>query len=302
MTIERGATTVDEPSEIEASHNILTYFKEFDGWQETLSSYALSQANSAFAIDDPKMPTFPVSQYAYSQIMGAFGVLEALKSMMIKEDGETPQITAGPYGIYTLVRNAIDSAALALWLLEPENSKLRVKRRLKAQMDEISNTAKFRDEAGIPSREWAKEYRLRMQQVAEQAEVGAGEISKWRLPSMTRILNDIERRSEPEPGLSWLAAWQLCSGHAHGKQWAILMSNELSELPGTATDIGATYWNTASYAHIDLVLHAARNLIRTVCFRYTALAKDRAHPVAYGRTLPTMCFLPVSESLEECSG
>lgn len=276
MTIERGLSRVDDAVEIDASHRIMVYFSEFREWQETFATYMTAQPNSPLLTDDSYMPTFLVSQYAHSQIMGAFGVLEALESMMVKSDEIPKQLVAGPYGIYPLIRNALDSAALAVWLLEPLNAKLRVKRRLRVQMDEIWNAAKFREAVGAPSHSWAKSYRLRMQEVADATGADTGQISSWRLPAMTKILKDIERHNDEGKALSWLAAWQLCSGHAHGKQWAILASNELNELPGTATDIGATYWNTASYVHIDLTLHAARNLIWTACERYTKLAKSLA--------------------------
>lgn len=276
MTIEREYSRVDDKAEIDASHRIIVYFNEFREWQETFATYMTAQPNSPLFGDDSKMPTFPVSQYAYSQIMGAFGVLDALESMMVKTDEVQKQLIAGPYGIYPLIRNALDSAALAVWLLEPLNSKLRIKRRLRAQMDEIWNAAKFREAVGAPSHPWAKSYRLRMQEVADATGSGTGTISNWRVPAMTKILKDIERHNDEGKGHSWLAAWQLCSGHAHGKQWAILASNELNELPGTATEIGATFWNTASYMHIDLSLHAARNLIHTACERYTELSKSLA--------------------------
>lgn len=272
MTIEQSGTVVD-PSEIAAGKRILTYFQEFEAWEITLSKYFHVQPGSSLAGDDANMIHYPVSQYAYSQIMGALGVLHALKIMMVVEEDTVTRINAGPFGHYALARNAMDCAGLALWLLEPINSKLRIKRRLRVQMDEIQKSTQFRAEAGLPAHEWAKKYKARMQQVADESGTASGSVSKLKLPSTTQILREVERHHDNE-GLSWLAAWQLASGHAHGKQWAILMSNELEELPETGNDVGAVFWNTVSYANLDQVLLASRDLVRAICRRYTELAKS----------------------------
>ncbi|MDJ0356395.1 hypothetical protein [Paenarthrobacter sp. PH39-S1] len=224
------------------------------------------------AKDNAKAPNYPVSQFAYSQLVVAFGCLRSLRQMLVvDEDDNSANITSGPYGPYALVRNALDSTACALWLLNPANSKLRVNRRVIAQMGENHNAYQFRMEMAFPAHQWIRNYTKMMQEVADLAGIGSVDVKKLKIPQTTAMLKDLERLHE-DPDISWLGAWQLSSGHAHGKQWATLMSNELTEVARTATDLGAAYGVTVSYGSLALVLAATVEMMKVACERYTHLA------------------------------
>jgi hypothetical protein len=141
-------------------------------------------------------------------------------------------------------------------------------------MAEIHNAFQFRLELSLPAYEWARDYKRRMQEVADEANLGRLDVNKLKLPPTSTILKNLERHQE-EPLMSWLGAWQLCSGHAHGKQWATLMSNELSEIARTATELGAEYKVTVSYGSLAVVTTSASKLIKAACERYSNLAKAR---------------------------
>lgn len=222
--------------------------------------------------DDAAVPNYPVSQYAYAQLVVAFGCLQSLRQMLVEEDDKTVYVSAGPFGPYALVRNAMDTAALALWLLEPANSKLRVKRRITVQMSEIQNALQFRTEIDLPAGKWAHAYRERMQEVGDLAAIGSNDVRKSKLPPTTALLRYLERLHK-KPAISWLGAWQLSSGHAHGKQWATLMSNELDEITRTTNDLGAAFKITIGYERFAMVMKSAEHLIQAACTRYTELAK-----------------------------
>lgn len=146
-----------------------------------------------------------------------------------EDDEDNVRFTSGPCGPYALVRNALDSAASGLWLVEPE---------LKVASQTSDPGSDGGDpqclsvplELSLPTHQWVKDYKDRMQEVADQANLGRVDVTKLRMPPTTSILKNIERHHK-DPGMSWLGAWQLCSAHAHGKQWATLMSNELTEIP-----------------------------------------------------------------------
>lgn len=271
MSLFREPEEVNDASELEFVRHILNYFKHFDEWESTLSKYRAAAPGSRLLSDDALTPHYPASQFAYAQIMVAFGSLQSLERMLVAEQQTTIHVATSPFGPYALVRNALDSAACAMWLLDPLNSKLRVKRRIQAQMAEIHSALQFRDEADLPARGWAKDYRRRMQEVADESGLGIVDVAKLKMPPTTRILQSIERHNK-DP-FSWLAAWQLCSGHAHGKQWAALMTHELQQMKGTATETGAEYKMTVSYGSLALVMRAAWRLMHAVCERYTVLAK-----------------------------
>lgn len=63
---------------------------------------------------DLRVPPLPVSGYAYVQLVVAPGCLAALRDLVVRESEDSISIIASPFGAYSLVRNAIDSAATAL--------------------------------------------------------------------------------------------------------------------------------------------------------------------------------------------
>lgn len=139
-------------------------------------------------------------------------------------------------------------------------------------MSEIQNALQFRTEMDFPAGKWANAYRDRMQEVWNPADIGLCDVRRLKLPSTTALLRNLERLHK-NPAISWLGAWQLSSGHAHGKQWATLMSNELDEIARTANDLGAAFKITISYEKFALVMKSAEHLIQAACTRYTELAK-----------------------------
>ncbi|WP_369744490.1 hypothetical protein [Paenarthrobacter sp. AMU7] len=122
MTSFTDPEAVTDEAEKAAVSRVLNAFASFREWEATLSQYSTVQANSPLSCDDAALQSFPNSQFAYAQLVVAFGCLQSLRQMMVDEDEENIHVTSGPYGPYTLIRNALDSAACALWLLEPANS------------------------------------------------------------------------------------------------------------------------------------------------------------------------------------
>lgn len=264
---------VDDQDEHKAASHILHFFKDFEAWEKTLEENKNVQPASGFADDDARCPHYPVSHLAYQQVLVAFGSLLSLKHMIVNDSGEIPEVSGLPFGPYALVRNAMDSAAQALWLMEPMNSKLRVKRRITAQLTDIGFSQQFRLEAGFAAGVWAAEYRARMLEVATEAKLDTRGFDKWKQKPMTEMLRALDRHNDVK-GLTWLASWQLCSGHAHGKQWATLSTHDLVEIPGTSSDVGAEFTVLIKYGSLALVLHSAWALLQVTCRRYTQLARS----------------------------
>lgn len=275
MPTERFAET--DPDEIEYSKYVVKLLKRVDKISAELDKHVIAPPGSKLALDDARTPHYPVSDYSYGQLVAALGCLESLKQMIIREDEKSIEVVAGPYGSYALVRNALDCAATALWLLEPQSSTLRVKRRIMVQVDEIRNGAAARQSSGEPKKawsEWKKKYRQRMREVAQTANLGS-----WNplhedeeLPSMTKMLGQIERHHQ-NVVLPWLTAWQMGSGHAHGKQWVQVASHQLDEIANTRTDVGATFRVSIRYMMLAYVLLEAVQLIESAGARYLELLR-----------------------------
>lgn len=266
-----------DPDEIEYSNRVWQLLQRVDELSDVLDEHVSAAPGSQLSIDDARTPHFPVSHYGFVQLRAAVGCLQSLGYMIVREDKKSISIVAGPFGAYALVRNALDCAATAMWLLEPGSSTLRVKRRIMLEVDEVRNSGAFRQSAGDEGwKGWQKEYWERLQEVAEIAEVGAwNPLSKQaRMPRMTDILRALERHHD-NAVLPWLSAWQLASGHAHGKVWAQLASNRMDEITDSRTETGATYRVTIRYGIVAFLLLEAFQLLEAAGARYLEL--NRGH-------------------------
>lgn len=268
-----------DPEEIRHSQFILLKLKRVENLSAELEKYVDASSGSCLANDDARTPHHTVSSYAYAQILAALGCLEALGRMAIRETDNTINLTLSPYGAYALIRNALDAAGTALWLLEPCSSTLRVKRRILLGVDEVKNSASFRQSMGRPGwTEWKKNRRARFREISSSASLPAGwNPLKAEMPSMTYILAGLERHHQ-KAVMAWLPAWQLASGHAHAKVWAQLASHQLDEIADTRTDTGATFEVSIKYGMLAVLMHEAVQLIEVAGVRYMDLARESHAP------------------------
>lgn len=260
--------SVDDPTEVRYSQYIMQIFGRAERIYADLDALHLS-AGSALWADDMRTPHYPVSSYAHGQLSVATGCVAALKRMIVRESEKEIEMVAGPHGSYALVRNALDTAATALWLLEPVSGTLRIKRRILLELDEADKAESFRLEAEGKSKKAKR--RQRMREVAVDAGLGTWNPLTEKAKSTTAMLRSLERLHANE-AISWLAAWQLSSGHAHGKLWAQVASHDLDEIRETRSDIGAEFRVTIRYGMLALVLYEALQLIEAAYGRYTALS------------------------------
>lgn len=263
---------VTDPEEVEHSKRILGYFRRASAVPAYLAPLIIPLPNSGLAKDDGRSPHHDVSSYAYSQLTVASSCIAALEQMIVRESDDTIHFTASAFGAYALLRNAMDSAAIALWLLEPVNSTLRIKRRILLGLNEEHNKAGFFQSMSKPSQQKTQKRRARLKEVALEAGLGAWNPFKEDLPSMTKTLKRLEYR-HTHVIMPWLAVWQLSSGHAHGKMWAHLASNEIEEIPGTKTATGAQYSMTINFGMLAVVMYEAIQLLEAAGERYAELAQ-----------------------------
>lgn len=264
-----------DPEEIAHSVSIMKLFARVEDIQKEVDRFIDVEPASQLEEDLRRLPQFPVSNYVYTQIAVASGCIAALKQMIVRETDDAATMTIAPFGAYALVRNSIDAAAMGMWIVEPESSTGRIKRRLQAEVDETKNAASFRESTGQPNfDDWKLKKRERLAELAGIAKVGAWDPlhGKNKIPSTTDILKNLERL-HADPVLTWLSAWQLSSGHAHAKVWAQLASHDLAEVDGTRTETGATYLMTAKYGFLALLLLEAMKLLESTVIRYVQLAK-----------------------------
>lgn len=236
--------------------------------------------------DDQRVPHYPISDFATQQFATLIGCIEALASWVgyeVRDD--YVEIATQPFGGYALLRSALESGAWAIWVLYPENYKLRIRRRLAQQVEEWRSAAKFAesagrrgldielkldriqrfgDEAGVP------EWDARMGRKADAARVKNGKPTN-RAPSMTHLLQSVERHRQIPHGLSFYATWQLASASAHGKFWANPLVQDLVTEEGTQTEYGATVRATTKYGMLLLVLDKCVEALQLALSRFFEL-------------------------------
>lgn len=261
-----------DPIEIEHSRLVYRYLRQAAGVSELLENALAPEPESRLDRDDQRVPTRRVSNYAHSQMVVATGCLESLERMIARESENEVTLAIAPYGYFALIRNAIDCLATALWLMEPVNGTLRIKRLLMLQLDEVMKTSVFRESIGIEHREYKRTHCARLQEIASEAELGSWNLQKSRLPSMTQTLKDIERLHK-DSRFSWLALWQLASGHAHGKNWATLASHMREQIPDSEHEYGATFRVTGNYSMLAYFLLEVVGMLELSVRRYQELSR-----------------------------
>ena len=113
------------------------------------------------------------------------------------------------------MRGAYESAALAVWLLEPEAPEDRLARLIAQHVDswkysEKAYRATSPDDDGIRDLRW---------QEASQMGQSAGISQSVTFPGFEKLIESVD--DFPGRGESFLTAWQLCSGVSHANTWAL---------------------------------------------------------------------------------
>ncbi|MFK0009280.1 hypothetical protein ACIQTZ_19750 [Paenarthrobacter sp. NPDC090520] len=258
-------------SDISHSQRIMLSFTEAAQIETALAPLIEPAEKSRLWLDDERAPVYTVSAYAFNQMNVATGCIASLEQMMVRETERKVSLTANPFGAYALVRGAIDAAATALWLLEPESGTLRIKRRIQLARDEAEKKESFLET--MEKRSDKDERKARLKDASEHARLGSWNPEQHKLPSMTRILQQLERLHDGSANFPWLAAWQLSSGHTHGKQWAQISSHVVQELDGTRTELGGAHAQLGlHYGLFALVLSEAVQMLEEAAVRYVVLA------------------------------
>lgn len=278
MNRHQRLLTEDDPSEVASARLMAELLEEAESLETELIDNWHPVAESEVGRDDALIPDYPVSDLVTGQLTISHGCLESYRSWLeLRSDGETLDLTARPYGGYPLLRNALETTALALWVLSPKNSSLRIRRRLAAQAqdwydarnflagkgasvkevdEKLRRLQRFGDEAGLDDWDaWGKS-------ASEKKRKKAGKPSN-RTPKMTELLRDVDRYPLRDSDMSILKAWQLSSAVSHGRSWPTGVIYSIQEEPGTRTTHGATVQVAPRYQVLAIVLHTAVTALRS---------------------------------------
>lgn len=181
---------------------------------------ARAQARSVMAADNAATNPMQMEHYVSYCLMQAVDLGRAMRPMLRGEDGA---LTIPIMALYPLVRAQIESASIAMWVIEPADRRARVKRRLQAAHDELIHERALTKSALLGRSTSEVNDLLRMEAKRRSGTSPTFEPSHWRtvstLPSM-RIRCRPGRRLFATPatpwglgmtGLSWSGDWQVGS-------------------------------------------------------------------------------------------
>ncbi len=168
--------------------------------------------------DGAKSPVYDVGHAAYSGFAQAVDHLHANQALI------TEARMLHSFAPFSLVRGAMDNAALAVWLLAPTSQEERLTRRLHLAYEDMRQSDEAHHLLGPEAPAPPRPIEVRKHEVIDLAKslnLDAGAVGgKW-----TGYEKIVRAAATETPGLKpdrVAHLWRCCSGFAHGRQWASL--------------------------------------------------------------------------------
>lgn len=240
------------------------------------------QPRSALSTDDKRTHPYQVSHRVWMALTAAMDFLHCLKgSLLLSVTKGQIDIQLHTYAQTTLLRGAIENAAIAVCLLAPSREE-RVTTRLKLEWKELASVDALRKIAGIVPPLTIDERRIELERILLDAGLPSGMPSTAtepeRLKAARMALREctyvalVRRAGELDNGGAVVteATWRMCSGLAHGDRSATLglLGQEVIE----EHDFGLSLMRTAS--PVQLILTStmlAISLARAAFDRYETM-------------------------------
>lgn len=268
---------------------------------EQLAIRVLSDAHGRFVAlpDDlpsptPGSPLFvershtarePIDAMVISQRSKATDNLGRLFSLMLDESNA--RVLAYPYSGYSLIRTAIESAAVGLWLIEPNRKAARVLRALQRAHQHEADALDFikligDDDVIRAARERYESVHRRLVQLKDTV----GPLRQRVLgmpPSYTAILKSLTPTPPgvPHEVTSPVVAWKISSAFIHGSETVIRSLSDIRQLTGFVEGI-ATFEITPSLRLTAGIAATCVAMLERLDARYLELATRTPS----GRPLP----------------
>lgn len=287
--------TDHDPEEVLASRNVVGLLNYVDSLTSKLEPYNPPKPGSPLAADADLSPHMEVGATAHQMLVSAHGSLQALRrSMNIRQENGAYVIGGHVHGVYDLIRNALETAAAALWLTSPLHSRQRVRRVLIMLRQDNIERARYFEAAGIAVGEFQDRHREAERRLDEYAE--AAGLDEWRKPNgkynfkryeppLSSSMLESADWYNPRRGqkmLSWESAWRACSGSAHGKGWALTVLHQSESLEPDSPDRQDLV--SIRYVVLATILYSATALLSTALNHYLKAGQpgpaDRVTPIA----------------------
>ena len=162
--------------------------------------------------DDKAAGPYQVSHAVRLGLVAGVDHLHAAKSLIL--DMQVLHATA----LYSLIRGSLEALATAFWILHPPLRDQRVENTLRWNAKNFREQCIALNTLGTPDREAQLEERLKkLEAIAVVRNIPTADVRAG-----YRSSRAVEYADKHLPNASPLLPWQICSGFAHGRPWAIL--------------------------------------------------------------------------------
>jgi hypothetical protein len=213
---------------------------------------------------------------AMSAAMDALLAVQTILEPVISGEGALPMSA-----LYPVMRAAIESASLAIYMLEPRLRDERLRRSFLVAAEDAKYHGSFADAMGKTNNgamtaEAKAEIRLL---IATRPTMGAPEEFQFDAVTYSGLVENAEAVIAADPAvpardrMSLLAWWKLLSGFSHGKQWAFAEAMERSEAIVDEENQSAHLKMTSSAGAIAVCLERAVETLETALRLYGQRSK-----------------------------
>lgn len=240
----------------EGYERLATLFQEIDKWGAGEAQPVDVQRGSRTAGDDSVTAPYHLSHAVAVALGAAQDHLHALRTLVA--DAGTLH-TSSPF---TLVRAAMEGAAQALWLLQPDDRRVRALRRFKMAVRDADERrrAHMRILEMNPKENVEREqlFKAACDRFVELAEPSG--ITRQEVMERSAGFGTMVAASGPYAGVSceqMEGMWRMASGYAHGQTWSLLGTADLAPQGAWSQDGVRIYKITADVPTVWMVTSLA---------------------------------------------
>lgn len=173
---------------------------------------------SSLSGDDTHSAPYCVSHAVRSCLVSGVDHLHAAKCLVL--DLQVLHASA----IYSLIRGSLENLAAAYWMLHPTRRNDRIERTLRWHAKNFKDQATALQPVGLADESTREAKLSRLGAIAVQRGIVVSDVrSGYFSSAAVRYVDEHSPISAP------LLPWQVCSGFAHGRPWAVLGMSEQEE-------------------------------------------------------------------------
>jgi hypothetical protein len=170
---------------------------------------------SSLSGDDKKSSPYCVSHAARMGLVSGVDHMHAAKALVL--DLQVLHASA----VYSLVRGSLENLAAAFWILHPTRRNDRIERTLRWHARNFNEQLIALGELGLADESSRDAKLAKLDAIASPRG-----ISKATVRSGYRSSTAVKYTEMHSPSANPLLPWQICSGFAHGRPWAVLGMSE----------------------------------------------------------------------------